>query len=367
MRHRIAAAACLLGFAAAALGWSQKVGEVAYVEGDVVLVRNGSEMDSVQIGQDLQNYDLLRTGTDGLAELTVSTPSAPRMTLKISPKTQFSLEIEKLGKKQQTTVGLLTGTVALKVSRLAGSQAVSVRTEAAAMGVRGTEFTVTSPPSGDILVTCDEGEVLCDDGEAQLAVLPGAAVEKWADEPLRRASLEGAALQEFRERWMAARMARLRENALQRIVKDVIKYRRLVAAFDRNYAELMRQQRVLSKWQREDKAGRVGSLRELNQEKKDIDRHLKALRLIQWAFEPVYVRLLQLKDLHDQGFGRGTIEGGESTTLFFQRLEREKRQMQRKLAMVRWVTRMYALRNDGSVPWEASDEGFQNEEDFFDD
>jgi hypothetical protein len=289
------------------------------------------------------------------------------MTVKVSPSTQFSLEMGKLGQKQQTTVGLLTGTVALKVSRLASSQAVSVRTEAAAMGVRGTEFTVTSPPSGDILVTCDEGEVLCDDGETPVTALPGTAVEKWADEPLRQASLEGASLQQFRERWVAARIATLRENALARIVKDVVRYRRLVVAFDRNYAELMRQQRVLAKWQREDRAGRIGSLREVNQEKKDILRHLKALRAIQWAFEPVYVRLLQLKELHDQGFGRGTVEGGETTTIFFQRLEREKREMQRKLAIVRWVTKMYAARNDGSVPTDAADEGFQAEEDFFDD
>jgi hypothetical protein len=367
MRNHIAAAACLLGFAAAALGWSQKVGELAYVEGDVVLVRNGEEMDSVQIGQDLQNYDLLRTGTDGLAELTVSTPSAPRMTLKISPKTQFSLEIEKLGKKQQTTVGLLTGTVALKVSRLAGSQAVSVRTEAAAMGVRGTEFTVTSPPSGDILVTCDEGEVVCEDTDGELAAVPGTAVEKLADQRLQRAPLDGATLQEFRDRWVARRLTWLRDNALKQIVRDVIRYRRLAAVFDRNYAELMRQQRVLSKWQSEDRAGRIGSLAEVNREKKDILRHLKALRLVQRAFEPVYARLVELKSYHDQGFGRGTVDGGETTTVFFQRLEREKRQMQRKLALVRWVLKMYALRNDGSVPTEAADEGFQSQEEFFDD
>ena len=180
MRVHVVAAACLLGLAAAALAWSQKVGEVVYVEGDVLLVRNGEEMENVQIGQDLQNFDLIRTGADGLAELSVSAPAAPRMTLKISPKTQFSLEIAKAGKKQQTTVGLLTGTVALKVSRLAGSQAVTVRTESTAMGVRGTEFTVTSPPSGDILVTCDEGEVVCEDEDAELAAVPGTAVEKRA-------------------------------------------------------------------------------------------------------------------------------------------------------------------------------------------
>ena len=128
----------------------------------------------------------------------------------------------------------------------------------------------------------------------------------------------------------------------------------------------MRQQRVLSKWRR--RTGRaVGSLRETNQEKKDILRHLKALRVIQWAFEPVYVRLLELKSYHDQGFGRGTIDGGESTTIFFQRLEREKREMRRKLAVVRWVTKMYALRNDGSVPWESADEELQGEDEFFDD
>jgi hypothetical protein len=380
MKIRTLAAACLLCAAAAALGWAQKVGAFAYLEGDVTLVRNSEELEGPQIGQALQNFDMIRTGGDGLAELTVSTPSAPKMTLRISPKTQFSLEITKLGQKQQTTVGLVGGTVSLKVSRLAGSQAVNVKTDAAAMGVRGTDFTVTSPPTGDILITCDEGEVICTDDEGrELTAIPGTVVEKRqeveGEEQARRFRAVPVAvsdLEAFRTNWNTERIEALRANPLLWIRKFAPVYRRLSRAFDRNYRELMKQQAILNKWQREDRKGGLGSSMEIMREKKDIARYLKALRATQFLFERVYFRLLELKSYHDQGLGRGTIEAddtgaAETTDIFFKRFERERREMARKMAVVRWVTRMYALRNDGSVPFEAFDEGFQGEEEIFDD
>ena len=39
----------------------------------------------------------------------------------------------------------MSGTIALTVKKLTGSQDLSVHTESAVMGVRGTEFTVTAP------------------------------------------------------------------------------------------------------------------------------------------------------------------------------------------------------------------------------
>jgi hypothetical protein len=101
-------------------------------------------------------------------------------------------------------------------------------------------------------------------------------------------------------------------------------------------------------------------------EKRDIVRHLFALRRTLFLFERVYFRLLELKSYHDQGFGRGTIEGNQTTAAFFQRLEGEKKDVLRKMAVVRYVAKLYALRNDGKVPTGAFDEEEESEESFFD-
>jgi hypothetical protein len=372
MRAPILCAFCALvafvGPCAGPLAAADKLGDITYLEGEVAVIRDGDEVDGVQIGQDLQNFDVVRTGADGMAEIAISTPKAPRMTVKVSAGTQFSLEISRMGQKQQTTMGLISGTISLKVAKLAGSQAVNVKSDAAAMGVRGTQFVVTSPPSGDILVTCDEGEVVCTDDEGrELAAIPGTVVEKRPGELFRTVPVAVSSLETFRRNWDVERIDALRANALRAIRAMAVLYVALSRDFDRNYAQLMRQQAVLSKWQNEDRRGKLGSSMEIMREKRDIVRHLFALRKTLFRFERVYFRLLELKGYHDRGFGRGTLTAGETTTQFFQKLEREKRDMMRKMAMVRYVAKLYALRNNGSAPTGDFDESEESAEEFFDD
>jgi hypothetical protein len=367
MKPRILTLTCALLLAAALLPAAEKLGDITYLEGDVTVLRNSEELDGVQVGLDIQNFDVMKTGPDGLAEIAVATAKSPRMTIKVSPGTQFSFEISKVGGRQQTTVGLISGTVSLKVAKLAGTQSVNVKSDAAAMGVRGTQFTVTSPPTGDILVTCDEGEVTCTDDEGrELAALPGTVVEKRPGELFRTVPVAVSSLETFRKNWNAERIEALRANALRAIRNLAALYVTLSRDFNANYAELMKQQAVLSKWQDEDRKGKIGGAMDIMREKKDIVRHLFALRRTLFKFERVYFRLLELKDYHDQGFGRGTIAAGETTTQFFQKLEKEKKDMLRKMAVIRYVTKLYALRNDGRVPTGASDDE-ESAGEFFDD
>jgi hypothetical protein len=368
MKARILALTGALLFAAALLPAAEKLGDITYLESDVTVLRDGEERDDVQIGMDIQNFDVVKTGPEGLAEIAVATPKAPRMTIKVSPGTQFSFEVSRLGAKQQTSIGLISGTISLKVAKLAGTQSVNVRSDAAAMGVRGTAFTVTSPPTGDILVTCDEGEVICTDDEGrELSAAPGTVVEKRPGELFRTVPVAVSSLETFRKNWNAERIEALRANALRAIRNLAVLYATLSREFNADYAELMKKQAIISKWQEEDRRGKLGGAMDIMREKKDIVRHLFALRRTLFKFERVYFRLVELQAYHDQGYGRGTIAAGESTSQFFQRLERDKKVMLKKMAVIRYVTKLYALRNDGRVPTGLSDEEQESEGDFFDD
>jgi hypothetical protein len=368
MKARILTLTCALLLAAGFLNAAEKLGDITYLEGEAAVLRNGEELDNVQIGLDVQNFDVVKTGSDGLAEIVVATPKAPKMTIKVSPGTQFSFEVSRLGAKQQTTVGLISGTVSLKVAKLAGAQSVNVKSDAAAMGVRGTQFTVTSPPTGDILVTCDEGEVICTDDEGrELAAIPGTVVEKRPGELFRTVPVAVSSLETFRKTWNAERIDALRVNALRAIRAFAALYVSLSRELNANYAELMKKQAIISKWQEEDRKGKLGGAMEIMREKKDIVGHLFALRRTLFKLERIYFRLVELKDYHDQGYGRGTIAAGETTTQFFQKLEREKKDMLKKMAVIHYVTKLYALRNDGRVPTGLSDEEQESDEAFFDD
>ena len=135
-------AAILLVSVAFPLTAADIIGKISYLEGTVQILRDEDSLDAriVKEGLALENFDLLKVGADGELEVQISSPSAPPSTLRVGPRTQFSIEIGKVGTKQQTTLDLIAGSVAMKVARLTGSQAMRVQTEAAVVGVRGTEL-----------------------------------------------------------------------------------------------------------------------------------------------------------------------------------------------------------------------------------
>ena len=328
-----------------------RLGSVTYLDGDVTMVRDGAEMNGLAIGADIQSFDLVRTGSDGLAELDVSSSQSPRMTIKVSADTQFSVEIAALGGKQQTTLGIIGGSISLKASQLAGTQALSVKTDTASMGVRGTQFDVTAPPTGDVLVTCDEGDVaVTDDQGRELHAIPGTVVEKRPAEAYRTIPVAASGLAKFRGQWASERAQAMEKNALRLIQANARLYNTLVVELNAGQAQLAGSQAILNKWADEDKRARIGQRAEIVKERLQIGRVLARLRRIQFQLERVHFRLLRLKTYNDKGIGRGTLDGGESTTQFFDRFSNDRKEVERKMALTRSVSKMYVKRSDGALP-----------------
>jgi hypothetical protein len=370
MKMRFALAVCLMLVMGFPLLAAEKIGEAVYLEGTVTIVRDGEEMDpsEVQIGMDINNYDMLKTGAGALAEIKVMTTKAPAMTIKMSANTQYSLELSKLGTKTQSSIGLITGTLSLKVSKLTGTQAVNVKTDSAAMGVRGTGFTVTAPSSGDILVTCDEGEVFCsEESGEELSVTPGKAVEKKAGERFRSMPVAVSDLETFRTNWNAERISALKSNAPKAIPNFAKQYLALSAELQTNFTALMKLQNVISKWEQEDRTGKPGGKMDAMKEKKEIVGVLFKLRKTLFIFERIYYRLVELREYYDQGFGKGAIvQPGMTVDQFFKRMDGERKDLEKKMAKIRQVAKFYAERNDGRAPTGAFDDNEEvDEEDFF--
>ena len=329
----------------------EKLGSVAYLEGDVSLVRDGAQVDNLAIGADLQNFDLVKTGSDGLAELDVNSAQSPRITIRVSADTQFSLEMATIAGRQQTTLGIIGGSISLKAARLAGTQALSVKTDSAAMGVRGTEFDVTSPATGDVLVTCNEGEVVVtDDQGKELHAIPGTVVEKRPAELYRTVPVEVSGLRTFRGQWAAERGQALEKNALKLIQANVRLYNRLVRELNAGHAELDKYRETISGWREEDRRARAGQRAEIAKDRQAIGSLLARLRRTQFQLERVHFRLARLMAIHNRGIGQGTLDGGVSTAQFFERFVKERKDVEDKLYLTRSVSKMYLRRNDGRLP-----------------
>lgn len=357
-----------LGAAASAFA-SDKIGDITYVEGGVSLLREGATIgaDDIAGGDPVLNFDVMRTEADGMAEVQIKSAKSPSLNVKVSPKTTFTFELNKIGEKQTGTVGLITGSVSLKVAKLTGSNAVKVKTESAVMGVRGTDFTVTTAPgSGDLLVTCGEGEVVCTDEEGtEASVVPGRAAELRAGEALRLVPVAVSNLETFRKQWIAERSEALRANALQATRDYAARYEKLLGEFREESDDLASMKTVLAKWKQEDRKGQIGSRIEIMREKKDVIGPLFRIRRTLFLFERIYFRLVELADYNAQGWGKGLIAAGVSSDQFFQKMAKDRSELEARMAEVRWVTRMYADRNGGSAPTDSFGEEEIDEEDFF--
>ena len=77
---------------------------------------------------------------------------------------------------------------------------------------------------------------------------------------------------------------------------------------------------------------------------------IQRMRRTAFRLERVSFRLERLQALHDRGVGQGTIDGGESTKVFFAQIARERSDVNKKLALTRWVTKQYLKRNEGRLP-----------------
>ena len=342
-----------------------EIGTIAYMEEGVEIDRNSETIPSwdVFIGMGVENYDLLRTDESGYAEVEIDEPRSAPAIVRISANTSFYFEMNKIGRDQTTTIGMITGSLSVKVAKLSGRQSVEVATESALMGVRGTDFAVTLSPGGDILVTAEEGRVSCIDKSGQeLFAEPGTVVEKRPGELFREVPVAVSDLETFQRDWYADRLEVFKSNALQAIKFYAGRYLRLKNRFDSAYNDLQQESQILRKWYAEHRRGEIGGRMETMREKKELIGELLELRKILYIFERVYFRLVELEGYYHQGYGRGQIEPGLSSAAFFNRFDREKQVLSEQMAEIRYITKLYAMRNDGNFPTDLFEQG---EDEFF--
>jgi len=137
---RIALAAALSTFAA--LASAAEIGQIKTAKGEVAVERAGATLPGA-VGTRLEAADVLRTGADGSAGITMSDNSL----LSVGPNSVLALDAWRFdttthqGKFDAT---LSKGSLAVVSGKIAkqSPDAMKVRTPASVLGVRGTEFVV---------------------------------------------------------------------------------------------------------------------------------------------------------------------------------------------------------------------------------
>ena len=122
--------------------WAADIGQVKVAKGTVTIDRAGASIPAT-VGTRLQASDVVRTGSDGSVGITMTDNSL----LSAGPDSVLALDrydFDDVTSEGRFDASLRKGTLAVVSGRLAKQSpaAMTVRTPAAVLGVRGTEFVV---------------------------------------------------------------------------------------------------------------------------------------------------------------------------------------------------------------------------------
>ncbi len=319
--------------AAAPAKTPRKIGEITYAEGDVTIHRAGKQF-AGDIGSVVESLDVIATGKASKAEIDLASGSAGGATLRLSENTAFYYDSAALDGPRETKVQLLAGAILVKVDKLSGGS-FDIRSDNAALGVRGTEFIVNTIPDGSTLVTCSTGKVECVSSDGQKAyAAPGTAVEQ-TDAGLSSAQVPVSNLGTYRKGWVEDATAGFEKRALLVISGYAERYSKGQAGLGAAVAKLKSVDGILKTWEDKRAAGYEPRMTDWVAEKKQVGGILFDALKAMAALERPFFRLQELEDWHARGVGKGTLNDGRSSDAFFAAFAKEAASVDANLSYVR--------------------------------
>ncbi len=347
------------------------IGELVFLSGSVSLVRNNAGMPSPQIGDQIENFDFLETGPGATVEIALYPETGIHAAIIISPNTSLYFDISGLSEGVPGSIELLSGRVDITAGRLTGGNELVLRTAQATMAVRGTEFTVISTIADDVLLAVREGRVECRTvSNTILYSVPGEIVEKISGSPWRNVSLDSTLYEAFLIDWYNSREQSISERTVELLSFYGRRYVELREPFIQAYVRLLNNRDIIQKWMDEDRLGITGTVSERVREKRQVIGGLLNMRMRLIQMERVFIRLGRLlEESRDTPRNTEIMPGLDLRTLR-RTYEQDRVIIRRRMREVRYIIKLYTLRNDGVSPFEGipgalAEEGFANERDFF--
>ncbi len=357
----------LAGVLSAAYAAQNQVGIIQEIMGTVTVTRNGQVLSKIDLGDPIQNYDLIKTGPDGGLVIGLTSETGMKGTLIVKPKSVFTVKTQVVNGIPSTEGDVLGGSVGIKVKKIAGDPALNVKTGNTVMGVRGTEFVVIVSVNNGLLVTCTDGKVACagDEGD-ELYAVPGQAVSRTAGERLKQIPVAVSSLEDFQNRWYNEEISAFKASAVKVLDQYARAYLRYRDDFRKVSDELAREQ-VFLQWKKEFREGLAPvSSRDtlVMKQKATMVKKLMAVRQVLFFFERIYYRLDEVQSYIPSVALKTKLFNGQTVQDFMRQVSSEKSELERRTAEYRFALALYAQRNDGKEPVSLGEEGVDN---FFDD
>jgi len=347
----VLASVLAMGAAFAAPAPVTPFGSIDYVEGSAMIVRSGKTLGEANIGDDILPDDMIKTSADGLVVIALDRSTGMRGTLTIKAQSVVYVRMTADPAGAKSTIELMAGQLASKLTKVSGNPTVQVRTDTTVMGVRGTDFSVSSSVTGSTMVYCSTGAVECYDGESTVSVAAGRAVEKRPAERMAFIPVAVSTPGAFENRWWSDEIEVFKGNPARFLIDYEKRYDDLYARFMEAFEPLQKSE-ILAKWMREDDAGYVPPSNDMTvlKEKKDMIGSIQQLRKILFIFERIYYRIVQLDAIvSGMAIDGAQLRKGYTVGDFLRRVKAEAALLERRVALFRYAEKLYELRNVGGA------------------
>jgi len=343
-----------------------QVGVIQEIMGTVTVTRNGQVLSDIDMGDPIENYDLIKTGADGGIVIGLTSETGMRGTLIVKPKSVFTVKTQVVSGSPKTEADVLGGAIGVKVKKISGDPSLNVKTGSTVMGVRGTEFEVVISVNNGLLVTCNEGKVACtgDEGD-ELYAVPGQVVARSAGERLRNIPVAVSSLEDFRNRWYTEEISAFKASAIKALDQYARAYFRYRDDFRQASDELARDL-IFLRWKKEFREGIAPASSmdiQVMKQKAALVKKLMGVRQVLFFFERIYYRLDEIQSYVPATALKKKLQNGQTVQDFMQLVASDKSELERRAAEYRLALRLYAERNNGKEPVSIGD----NEDSFFDD
>ncbi len=342
-----------------------QVGIIQELMGSVTVTRNGQVLTNIDLGDPIENYDLIKTGADGGMVIGLTSETGMKGTLIVKPKSVFTVKTQVVSGSPKTEADVLGGSIGVKVKKIAGDPALNVKTGNTVMGVRGTEFVVIISVNDGLLVTCNEGRVACtgDEGD-ELYAVPGQVVTRTAGERLKQIPVAVSSLEDFQNRWYTEEISAFKASAVKALDQYARSYLRYRDEFRQASDELARDL-IFLQWKKEFREGLTPAPSkdiQVMKQKAALVKKLMSVRQVLFFFERIYYRLDEIQTYVPATALKAKLYNGQTVQDFIRQVASEKSELERRAAEYRLALRLYAQRNDGKEPVSIGD----NEDTFFD-
>lgn len=354
-------ALALVGVASA-----QTLGHIEYLEGAVEVTRDGAAVRSVDIGTKIDNLDIVKTDGDSTVTIAFEPASGLTGTVQIVPGTTAIIRQDQIQSKPANDIKLLTGSLKMKVERVAGKNAsIQVRTPSTVLGVRGTEFVVATF-NGATLVGCSSHSVWCSPYDEVTGTGSASSSKGVMAEPGTMVSVLDngsygpiaydkarfdASWSEISSKWKTFNEELFSANPvafIDQFVKNWDTYSAQVLAADKK----LRANATLTFWlESAAKKKPLGTLKEWVRERPTVMSDLIDARQ---PMIPAIITLYRLQELtplvQDAELGK-KLSNGKTVREFIAAYRRDSAKVASAIALFTAAEKQYMLRNDGVSPF----------------